>query len=67
MQQHSLELSQTLNPDFSVGRLDRVDRHEMTAFELSLLCGSMVHPMSTFSINFDGTALSMEWMQEYPC
>ena len=67
MQQHSLEFSQTLNPDFNVGGLDQGDPHKISAFELSMLCGSMVHPMSTFSINSDGTALSMEWVQEYPC
>lgn len=66
MQQHSLELSQTLNPDFNVGRVDHGDTQEMTAFELSVLCGSMVHPMSTFSIDSDGTALSMEWVQKFP-
>ncbi len=65
MQQHTLELSQTLNPDFSVGNLKHGDEHAITTFELSMLCGSMMHPMSTFSINLDGTALSMEWTQEY--
>ena len=67
MQQHSLELSQTLIPDFCVGEPDRGDRQELTAFEFSMVCGSMVHSMYTFSINSDGTALSMEWIQEYPC
>ena len=66
MQKHMFELSQTLNPDFSVGGLGQGNGLEMTIFELSMLCGSMVHPMATFSINSDGTALSIEWVQEYP-
>ena len=67
MQQHSLELAQTLSPDFGVGGQEQRHRHQLTAFQLSMLCGMMVHPNSTFSINLEGTALSMEWVQKYPC
>lgn len=66
MQQHTLELSQTLIPGFCAGKINQQSGGEMTAFELSMMCGSMVHRMSTFSISSDGSALSMEWVQKYP-
>jgi len=66
MKQHTLELSQSLIPDFGVGTQESLGRSELSVFELSMLCGSMVHPMSTFSISSDGTSFSTEWVQKYP-
>ena len=66
MQEHTLELSQTLIPNFHVDVSKPENGPELTAFELSMLCGMMVHPKAAFSIDSDGKALSMEWVQEYP-
>ena len=66
MQEHTLELSQTLIPDFHVDVSKPENGPELTAFELSMLCGMMVHPMAKFRLDSDGKALSMEWAQEFP-
>jgi hypothetical protein len=66
MQQYTLELSQSLDPKFSFGNPEQVRQNEISTFELSMLCGAMVHPSLTFSTNVEGTALSIEWEQEYP-
>jgi len=64
--EHTLELSKTLNPDFNLGNLGHKDTGGISLFELAMVCGSMAHPMSQFSTNSDGTALSIKWVQEYP-
>jgi hypothetical protein len=66
MQQHTLELSKTLDPSFNIGEPMRENEQDLSTFELSMLCGTMVHPMASFSINTERTALSIEWVQEYP-
>jgi len=65
-QQHTLELSETLNPDFNIGGPSQGDTGGISMFELGLVCGSMAHPMGQFSTNSEGTALSIEWSQKYP-
>jgi hypothetical protein len=65
MQEHVLEFSQTLNPSFSFKVSDGMRTNLLSAFELSLICGSMVHPASTFSVDTEGTSLRIEWVQEY--
>jgi hypothetical protein len=66
MQQYSLELSQSLDPSFGFGGQGQSNNNKISIFELSLLCGIMVHPASTFSTDDEGTALSIEWEQKYP-
>lgn len=66
MEQHTLELSQTLNPNFRIERPSPPASRNLTSFELSMLCGAMVHPASSFSMSDEGDALSIEWVQEYP-
>lgn len=66
MEQHTLELSQSLNPDFSIGSGKPEDGQIITPFELALLCGIMVHSMSTFSVDTESSSLSIEWVQEHP-
>ncbi len=66
MQEHTLELSQTLIPNFHVDVSKPENGPELTAFELSMLCGMMVHPMAKFRLEPDGASLSMEWAQEFP-
>ena len=66
MQKHTLELSQSIDPNFCVGSGESGNPNEITPFELSLLCGAMVHPTLSFSVNNEGTALSIEWEQEFP-
>ena len=64
--QHTLELSETINPAFNLGGPSQGDSDEISMFELAMVCGSMVHPMLQFSTNSEGTALSIEWLQKYP-
>ena len=64
MMQHTFELSKSLNPSFDLGEIG--EGAEISMLELSLLCGVMVHLMSTFSIADDGTSLHIEWLQKYP-
>ncbi len=66
MQQHTLEFSQTLIPSFNIKVSNGETGNSLSTFELSMLCGSMVHPASTFSVDTEGHALSIEWVQEYP-
>ena len=67
MQGHSLELSQSLIPHFRVAGQSLENSPERNGFELSMLCGVMAHPVASFSIDTEGTALSIMWAQEYPC
>jgi hypothetical protein len=66
MQQHVLEFSQTLVPTFSVEVSVGNKSNPLSDFELSMMCGAMVHPASSFTIDEDGTSLSIEWTQDYP-
>jgi hypothetical protein len=66
MQQHTLEFSQTLIPSFNINVSNGETGKPLSTFELSMLCGSMVHPASTFSVDIEGNSLSIEWVQEYP-
>jgi hypothetical protein len=66
MQQHALEFSQSLIPSFSVEVSDGKHSNPLSDFELSMLCGVMVHPASSFTIDNEGTSLSIEWAQDYP-
>ncbi len=66
MQQYALEFSQTLIPSFRVEVSDGKLSNQLSDFELSMMCGIMVHPSSSFSIDNDGTSLSIEWAQDYP-
>jgi hypothetical protein len=66
MQQHALEFSQTLIPSFNIKAPSGEATNSLSAFELSMLCGCMVHPASTFSVDIEGNSLSIEWVQEYP-
>jgi hypothetical protein len=65
MQQHKFEISQSLNPSFNLGDVELYEEHEITGFELSVLCGLMVHPEASFSTDVKGMALSIEWIQDY--
>jgi len=67
MEHHCLELSYTLIPDFCVRKHSQPTTHGIGPFELAMLSGSMVHPMSSFSVDFEGTSLAVEWVQEFPC
>ena len=66
MQQHILELSQTLIPSFSIEVSDAKSSNSLSVFELSMMCGAMVHPASSFTADDDGKSLSVEWIQDYP-
>ena len=66
MQLHALEFSQTLIPSFSVDVSDGKHSNQLSDFELSMMCGVMVHPSSSFTIDNEGTSLSIEWVQDYP-
>jgi hypothetical protein len=66
MQQHILEFSQTLIPSFSVEVSNRKRSNSLSDFELSMMCGVMVHPASSFTIDDDGTSLRIEWVQDHP-
>ena len=54
MQQHVLEFSQTLIPSFSVEFSYGKRSNSLSAFELSMMCGAMVHPASSFAIGDEG-------------
>jgi hypothetical protein len=66
MNHHVLELSQSLSPTFEPERIMRVNDDEISPFELSLLCGILNFPISSFSIDGKEAALSIEWVQMYP-
>jgi hypothetical protein len=65
MQQYKFEISQSLNPNFNLGDVELHEEHEITGFELSVLCGLMVHSEASFSTDVKGMALSIEWIQDY--
>jgi len=65
-EQHSLDLSQTIDPQFCLGTFFSSERGTITPFEFSMLCGASVHLALAFAVNEDGTSLSVEWVQEYP-
>jgi hypothetical protein len=66
MRQHLLELSRTMLPNFSVEVSRGENSSLLSDFELSMMCGAMVHPTASFSIDDDGEALSIEWTQDFP-
>jgi hypothetical protein len=63
---HSLEFSQTIDPNFCLGNFPRTRDGACNPFEFSMVFGATVHMAVTFSISEDGSALRIEWMQEYP-
>ena len=66
MQKHVLEFSQTLIPSFSVEVSDGKRQNSLSDFELSMMCGAMVHQASSFTVDHEGTSLCIEWVQNYP-
>ena len=66
MEHYTLELSQSLNPNFRVERPSMPESRKLSSFELAMLCGAMVHPALSFSMSDEGDALSFEWLQEHP-
>lgn len=66
MGQHSLEFSVGLIPSFAVEVSKNGHSSPFSDFELSMMCGVMVHPASSFSIDDAGESLSIEWAQDYP-
>jgi len=65
MEQYKFEISQSLNPSFTLGEVKLGEEHKITSFELSILCGSMAHPQASVSTDVKGVALSIEWVQNY--
>ncbi len=66
MQPHVLEFSQTLIPSFRVKVSDGKRSNSLSDFEMSMMCGAMVHQASSFTIDDEGTSLCIEWVQAYP-
>jgi hypothetical protein len=62
---HLLEISNSCSPCFSIARSESDKSNELSTFELSLLCGVMVHPASTFSVETETSSVSIEWQQDY--
>ena len=66
MGQYLFEFSKSLIPSFAVEVSKDVHSRPFSDFELSMMCGVMVHPASSFSIDDAGESLSIEWAQDYP-
>jgi|GEM_PF-6076361 len=66
MRQHLLELSRTMIPTFAVEVSRGANSSLLSNFELSMMCGAMVHPTSSFSVDDAGEAVSIEWTQDFP-
>jgi hypothetical protein len=64
-QHHIFEISKSCSPEFTTKRVNCDFEKPVSAFELSILIGVMVHPAATFSIENDTSSLSIEWYQEY--
>jgi hypothetical protein len=66
MEYHILELSDSLSPEFVLGNFVSAPSASIMQLEMAMLCGCLVHPMSSFMLGCDGKSLRMEWVQEYP-
>ena len=63
---HTLEISNSSSPDFTIVRSQGDASDTVSAFELSLFIGVMVHPAFTVSVEESTSSVSIEWYQEYP-
>jgi hypothetical protein len=65
MDHHVFEVSELLGTQSKCEDVHRRFGQEATPLELAILCGSMAHSMSSFTISDDGDCLRLEWVQRY--
>ena len=65
MERHILELSESICPNFYLGKTSGSSDASITRLELAILCGSMAHESASFSVGDDGKSLQMEWVQKH--